>query len=162
MSAVPRKAHDKEAQLHSIDRWIGYRWGLIATRMGALAAEEYVGKYKLTTSVWRAMAVIARHEPLSAATLCQHSRLDPPKASRAIEALVKRKLLSRRKDPSDERRAILTLTATGRAIYRDLEKAIDRLEIELTSTLSASEKKALWSCAAKLDIELARFKMRAE
>ena len=158
---APKQTDDKEAQRRSIDRWIGYRWGLIVTRMGALAAHEYVGKYKLTTSVWRALAVIARYEPLSAATLCQHSRLDPPKASRAIEALVKRKLLSRRKDPTDERRAILTLTARGRAIFQDLEQAIDRLEDEITSTLTPAEKKALWSCAEKLDIALARISSEA-
>ncbi len=163
MAAVQKNADDmKDAQIRPIDRWIGYRWGLIVTRMGALAAEEYVGKYKLTTSVWRALAVIARYEPLSAATLCAHSRLDPPKASRAIEALVKRKLLSRRKDPADERKAILTLTVRGRTIYRDLEQAIDRLETELTATLSPAEKQALWSCAAKLDAELARFRLQAK
>lgn len=139
-----------------LEHWVAYRFGLIATRLGAIAAPAYQARHKLSTSAWRAMAVVARFEPLSAAMLSQHSRLDPSKVSRAIETLVARRLLTREKDPIDQRRAVLRLTARGRQIYSDVETTAVRLEREMTATLTAAEHKALWSALDKIDEQVAR------
>jgi DNA-binding MarR family transcriptional regulator len=147
----PRRANAKALPL---DLWVGYRFGLIATRIGAIAAKQYTKRYKLTTSLWRALAVVARFEPLSASGLSEHSRLDPPKVSRAIDGLVERKLLLRRTDKSDERKAVLTLTARGRAIYEDVAMFVTELETGLLSPLTAAEHKALWSALSKIDKQL--------
>ncbi|MGA2552317.1 MAG: MarR family transcriptional regulator [Burkholderiaceae bacterium] len=140
--------------LRPLDYWIGYRFGLIATRVGVLAARQYRAKHRLTTPLWRVLAVVARFEPLSASTLSEHSRLDPPKVSRAIERLVERKLLLRRTDKADERRAVLTLTARGRAIHDDIAAYVTALEDRISSTLNASEERTMWTILAKLDKQL--------
>jgi DNA-binding MarR family transcriptional regulator len=139
-----------------LDRWVSYRFGLIATRLGAIAAPTYLGRYKLSTSAWRALAVVARFEPLSAAMLSEHSRMDPSKVSRAIETLVRRKLLTREKDPADQRRAVLRLTARGREMYSNIESIVFRLETEATGTLNAAERKALYSALDKIDAQIAK------
>lgn len=155
MSAATTEKTKSEKPL-PLDRWVSYRFGLIATRMGAIAAPAYLGRHKLSTSTWRALAVVARFEPLSAAMLSEHTRLDPSKVSRAIETLVRRKLLTRDKDPADQRRAVLRLTARGREMYSDIEATVVRFEAEMTSTLSAPEKKALRSALDKIDAQVAR------
>mgnify|MGYP001599095104 CR=1 FL=1 len=155
MSAVTTEKAKSEKPL-PLDRWVSYRFGLIATRMGAIAAPVYVGRHKLSTPTWRALAVVARFEPLSAAMLSEHTRLDPSKVSRAIETLVRRKLLTRDKDPADQRRAVLRLTARGREMYCDIESIVVRLEAEMTATLDAEEKKALRSALDKIDAQIAR------
>ena len=139
-----------------LDRWVAYRFGLLATRMGAISIKSFVGPHNLSTSAWRAMAVVARFEPLSAASLSEHTRLDPPKISRAIEALVRRKLLTRQKDPTDQRRAVLRLTAQGRTMYRTIEAGVVAFEKEATATLSAAERRALWSALDKIDEQVSR------
>jgi DNA-binding MarR family transcriptional regulator len=142
-----------------LDHWVSYRFGLIATRMGAIAAPTYVGRHKLSTSTWRALAVVARFEPLSAAMLSEHTRLDPSKVSRAIETLVRRKLLTREKDPADQRRAVLRLTARSRAMYCDIESTVVRLETEMVATLNAVERRALRSALDKIDAQVAKHRM---
>lgn len=142
-----------------MDRWISYRFGLIATRIGAIAAPTYKARHKLSTPAWRALAVIARFEPLSAAGLSEHTRLDPSKVSRAIETLVGRDLVTRDKDPSDQRRAVLRLTRQGRATYVDIAATAVRLETEMTATLSAAERKILWSALEKIDAQVSKYRV---
>lgn len=153
MSEVTGAKKKAEKQL-PLDRWVAYRFGLIATRIGALAAPAYQEHHKLSTAAWRSLAVVAHLEPLSAATLSEHSRMDPSKVSRAIETLVGRKLLTREKDPADQRRAVLRLTQKGREIYADVSASATRLEHEVTATLTAAERKALWTVLDKIDEQI--------
>jgi DNA-binding MarR family transcriptional regulator len=156
---TPRNA---EPPCRPLDQWVAYRFGLIAARMGVIGQQAYQGQYKLSTSAWRAMAVVARYEPCSAAELSSHSRLDPPKVSRAIEVLTERKLLQRNRDPLDQRRAVLTLTAKGREMYTDISTQVERTESFMVSTLTATEAKALWSAVAKIDAQIAKYGLLPE
>ena len=153
MSAATSPKKKTELPL-PLDRWVAYRFGLIATRIGTLAMPAYREHHKLSTSAWRALAVVAHFEPLSAAMLSEHSRLDPSKVSRAIETLVGRKLLTRQKDPADQRRAVLRLTPRGREIYTDVSTTATQLEREMTATLTAVEWEALWALLDKIDEQI--------
>lgn len=139
-----------------IDRWIAHRCAQIANRVGAMLIPEHGGRHQLSANEWRALAVIARFEPLSAATLSENARLDPSRVSRAIEALVGKQLITRGKDPIDQRRALLQLTPRGRTIYGDIASSVRALEQEMVATLTASEQRALWSAFDKIDRQIAR------
>lgn len=154
---TPRNV-DADSPCRPLDQWVAYRFGLIAARMGVIGQHAYQGRHKLSTSAWRAMAVVARYEPCSAAELSSHSRLDPPKVSRAIEVLTERKLLQRNRDPQDQRRAVLTLTPKGREMYNDISTQVERTESFMTSTLTATEAKVLWSAIAKIDTQIANYR----
>ena len=149
-------AGDTVPPARPLDLWVAYRFGLIATRMGVMGQQAYKERHKLSPSAWRAMAVVARFEPCSAAELSSHSRLDPPKVSRAIEALVARRLLKRSKDPVDQRRAVLSLTPAGRAMFNDVAAHVERNEAFVVATLTARENKVLWDVVAKIDDQIAR------
>jgi DNA-binding MarR family transcriptional regulator len=151
-------ADSHEPPCRPLDQWVAYRFGLIAARLGVIGQHNYQSRHKLSTSAWRAMAVVARFEPCSAAELSNHSRLDPPKVSRAIEVLTDRKLLKRIKDPQDQRRAVLTLTAEGRKMYDDIAAQVERTEAFVVSTLTAQEAKLMWSAVAKIDAQIALFR----
>jgi DNA-binding MarR family transcriptional regulator len=143
-----------------LELWVGYRFGLLATHIGAMLQPVTQGKHKLSTSSWRVMAVVARYEPCSAAVLSSHSRLDPSKVSRAIEVLVDRKMLRRRKDPEDQRRAVLTLTPLGRRTYEDCATHVRLNEAYYTATLTAAERKAMWSAVDKMEALIAQLALK--
>lgn len=138
-----------------LDQWIGYRCGLIASRLGAFVAPIYIQRHHLTTPTWRALAVVARFGPLSASTLAEHSSSDASKVSRAIDALVQSKLLTRKKDPADKRRALLKLTARGQTIYNDIDRIVSRIENRLIEVLSVQEKAAFMLALGKIDQQIA-------
>ncbi len=137
-----------------LDAWISYRFGLIAARLGGVGESVYAPRHRLTTSSWRALAVVARHESCCASELSAHSRLNPSKVSRAIDLLVERKLLNRRKDPVDQRRAVLTLTSRGRKTYDDIARTVSCCEAELVAGLTDAERRSLWRIVSKLESRL--------
>lgn len=143
----------KEATI-PLEQWIGYRFGLVAARLGNYVAQMYSSRHDLTIPAWRSLAVIARYQPLTAKQLATLTSSDAFKVARAIELLVRRGLIRRDVDKEDRRRASLNLTAEGRKVYRDIEKFTVRVERELIAGLDESELTILRRSLDKLDRQL--------
>ncbi len=137
-----------------LENWTGYRFGLLATRLGNFIAPMYASRHGLTMPAWRSLAVIARYQPLTAKQLATLTSSDPFKVARAIELLVRRGMIDRELDKSDRRRASLRLTADGRKVYKDIEKFVVRVERELMTALDAHEIAVLRQSLDKLDLKL--------
>jgi DNA-binding MarR family transcriptional regulator len=137
-----------------LEHWIGYRFGLVAARLGNYVAQMYASRHDLTIPAWRSLAVIARYQPLTAKQLATLTSSDAFKVTRAIELLVRRGLIRRDVDKEDRRRASLSLTAEGRKIYKDIEKFTVRIERELTAALDEGELTMLRRSLDKLDRQL--------
>jgi DNA-binding MarR family transcriptional regulator len=137
-----------------LENWIGYRFGLVATRLGNFVAPMYASRHNLSQPAWRCLAVIARYQPLTAKQLASLTSSDAFKIARAIDLLVRRGLIRRDADKTDRRRASLSLTAEGRKIYKDIDKFMARVERELTATLDPGELAALRKSLDKLDRQL--------
>ena len=137
-----------------LDNWIGYRFSIISVRLGEFVAQMYASRYDLSMPAWRSLAVIARHQPLTAKQLGMLTSSDAFKVARSIELLVRRGLIHRNVDKADRRRANLRLTADGRKIYNDIEKFVVKVESRLTATLSETERQTLGRVLDKLDHQL--------
>jgi DNA-binding MarR family transcriptional regulator len=140
-----------KAPVIPLEHWIGYRFSRIAARVGNYVAQMYVTRHDLTMPAWRCLAVIARYQPLTAKELATLTSTDAFKVTRAIELLVRRKLIRRDVDKEDRRRASLSLTAEGRTVYKDIEKFTMRLEQELTAEFDQAETAMLRQILDKLD-----------
>ncbi len=134
-----------------LENWLGYRFGLVAARLGNFIAPMYASRHNLAIPAWRSLAVVARYQPLTAKQLATLTSSDAFKVTRAIELLVRRGLIRRDVDKSDRRRASLRLTAEGRKVYNDIEKFVVRVERELTAALDAGELATLRQSLDKLD-----------
>ena len=122
-----------------LEHWIGYRFSLIAARLGNYVAQMYKVRHDLTMPAWRSLAVIARYEPLTAKELANRTSSDAFKVTRAIELLVRRGLIRRDVDKKDRRRASLQLTAQGRKVYKSIEAFSTRIERELVAAFDEHE-----------------------
>jgi len=140
-----------KAPVIPLEHWIGYRFSRIAARVGNYVAQMYVTRHDLTMPAWRCLAVIARYQPLTAKELATLTSTDAFKVTRAIELLVRRRLIRRDVDKEDRRRASLSLTAEGRTVYKDIEKFTMRLEQELTAEFDQAETAMLRQILDKLD-----------
>lgn len=155
-----RKTEDRRRSMKSkeatipLEQWIGYRFGLVAARLGNYVAQMYASRHDLTIPAWRSLAVIARYQPLTAKRLATLTSSDAFKVARAIELLVRRGLIRRDVDKEDRRRASLSLTAEGRKVYKDIEKFTVRVERELIAGLDESERTTLRRSLDKLDHQL--------
>jgi DNA-binding MarR family transcriptional regulator len=137
-----------------LERWISYRFGLVAARMGEVMASRYVAPHELPMPAWRSLAVIARFGPLSAGELGAKTSSDPYRVVRAIDLLVKRGLITREPDPEDRRRARLELTPAGREVHDEIEKGAIANEACLRAGLSTDEVKTLERLLRKIDAQV--------
>lgn len=138
-----------------LERRITYRFALIASQMGSALAPSHIERYGISMAAWRVLAVIARHESISATELAERTSNDPFRVSRALVTLTEKKLISRKADPKDRRRASLRLTASGRAAHQDIAGMLGRIESAVLSGLTAREKVMLFGLLDKIDMKVA-------
>ncbi|CAN5566807.1 hypothetical protein BH20ACT15_BH20ACT15_01610 [soil metagenome] len=97
-------------------------------------------------------------EPLSVKSLAERLDVSLPSASRAVEDLNRRKLVTRTEDPEDRRVKRVSLTAAGRRISDTVLAARLRGLERFATGLSAVERRKL---AAALDVLLERDEIAA-
>jgi DNA-binding MarR family transcriptional regulator len=100
---------------------------------------------------WRSLAVLGRYGAMSAQEVGERTAMDKVRVSRAVTRLAGRRLVTRRTDPTDRRRAILDLTAEGREIYEQIVPLALAVEAELMADLTAAERAALDAAIRKLE-----------
>lgn len=85
---------------------------------------------------------VGKYPGVSAGQLAGLLHIDPGTASATLKRLEDKRMIERRRDPRDKRRAALGLTARGRQIDRPaegtVEDAAERILTELTATETAS------------------------
>jgi DNA-binding MarR family transcriptional regulator len=87
---------------------------------------SYKSAYGMTRTQWRVLANLGKFGAMTARDICTLSHIEKTKVSRAVAALETDGLLTRHTSPQDRRAEILSLTAKGTSVFRDLgQRAID-------------------------------------
>ena len=81
---------------------------------------SYKSAYGMTRTQWRVLANLGKFGAMTARDICAISHIEKTKVSRAVSALEAEGLLARNPSPQDRRAEILSLTAPGEAVFRDL------------------------------------------
>ncbi len=99
-----------------------YRFAIYAGYYAGFLASMYRPRYRLSTSEWKVMAVLGVQAPLSATQAGKRTSLEPAKVTRAVDTLVSKGFVSRRQDQEDRRRVILSLSAKGTGVFREIDR----------------------------------------
>lgn len=126
-----------------LDRFLPYRLSVLTNVVSSTIAEAYQRRFGLSIPEWRVLAVLARHPGLSATEVARLTRMDAVAVSRAVARLLAAQRLRRKTARDDRRRSVLAVTATGRAVYREVAPLALGYERELLATLGAEERAAL-------------------
>lgn|GEM_PF-274083 len=97
----------------------------------------------ITLPQLRVLAYLQDHAGISLSELAEHLGFLPSSASKVVDQLVTRGLIMRQDDPSDRRRAVLTITPDGRIILCLSRKAILPFLGDRLATLSTGERATL-------------------
>jgi DNA-binding MarR family transcriptional regulator len=92
-------------------------------------------RLSLSMPQFGAVVYLRHHEGASLSELAAYLGLTPPSASKLVDGLVAREMVSREPHRADRRRLMLTLTAEGRGVMRAAREAAVS---ELATTLSGS------------------------
>lgn len=107
------------------------------------AINDRVGLHGLTTLQYTTLSVIGVGGELSNAQLARRSYMTPQAMSEVIEALEAKGLIRRDPHPNHRRIYPATLTAKGRKVLGECDRAVDELEERMLRDLSPRERAAL-------------------
>jgi DNA-binding MarR family transcriptional regulator len=139
---MPKKKKHQSGVL-MLERFLPYRLSVASNRVSELIAGSYRTRFGLTVTEWRIMAVLGEYPGVSAEEVCRRTETEKSILSRAVTRMLQRELITRSFSTSDKRRSVLTLSASGRAIYDELVPLAYNFEKQLLSCFSKSERKQL-------------------
>jgi DNA-binding MarR family transcriptional regulator len=139
----------------ALEQFVPFRLAVLSNRMTRAVARVYSRKFRLSAPEWRTMAVLGRYGAMAASSVVDRTAMDKVRVSRSVARLQRLGHITRRTDPEDRRRAILDLTASGLAVYRQVVPLVLAIETELLAELSPEERSTLQSAIAKLEARVA-------
>lgn len=135
--------------------FLPFRLNRLAAEVSAALAVEYQERYRLDVPGWRILATLGfRGDACTAQFIAQCTRTHKSTISRAVTALLARRLIERVENEDDRREFRLRLTDEGRGLYQQLVPRLKRKEDEIMSCLSAQERTALAATLGKIERHL--------
>jgi len=94
---------------------------------------------KITALQYTALTVLERNDGISAAQLARNSFITAQSMADLVGTLQRRGFIDRRKDPTNGRRLLITLTDEGRALLAHHEAEVRKLEERMLNGMSSRE-----------------------
>lgn len=104
---------------------------------------RYGEEYDLSINEWRVVMLLAAHPGLSTSDIAVRSGMLLMNVSRAVRRLERMKRVKRAPDPADGRRALLTLTTRGQALFDRIAPGAHRGEQAVRALLDPREEAEL-------------------
>lgn len=98
---------------------------------------------------------LAHREPCSPGDLSRELAIDPGQLSRALQALQRRQLVSRKTSGSDKRQVDIVLTAKGRTTFKELDKRSQTFAVDTLAQLPAERRAKLVAAMSQIEQALA-------
>ncbi len=126
-----------------LDRTLTYRLHQLHKLTDSDSQQAYPERTGLSMSNGRCLSTIGSFEPLSVKELAEKANLDKGQASRAAQALVEQGLVCKADHPGDGRGVVLTLTASGRKVFKNAMRMIAERNEEIFGCLTEREQASL-------------------
>lgn len=136
-----------------IDELLLYRLSRLLAVGGAKVIRLCEGGLGITWREWRVIASLRPGVSMLSSELARHTHLDRARTSRAISSLLGKKLIDRKSEPNDHRKARVCLTEKGVGIYHAFFPVVAELNAHLVQGLSAQELKVLDKALAMMQTE---------
>jgi DNA-binding MarR family transcriptional regulator len=122
-----------------------------ASKVSTLGARMTARHMPLTArSDFAVLAALEEYGPLSQADLGRRLGLDRNDVSGVVTRLASGRHVDRQADPSNRRRNVVTLTASGRRYLEEIQRHADAAQDELLAGLGPAERRQLNELLAKL------------
>ena len=153
--AGSRESQDRKGSRLDLFRFVPFRLNRLAAEVSAELSGEYQQRYGLDIPEWRVLATLGfRDDACSAQYIAHCTRTHKSTISRAVTALMRRRLVERVENEDDRREFALRMTRKGKALYEELIPRLLRKEREILSCLSAQERKDFAHMLGKIESSL--------
>lgn len=134
-----------------LEHYVPYRLSVLSNRVSGMIARAYKDKFALSVTEWRIMAVLGEYPGSSADQISRRTQTEKSLISRALQRLLKRRLVKRQTNLEDRRRQHLQLTKTGQDIYRQVVPISLSYEKELLACFNDRERASFNKLIDKLN-----------
>ena len=129
---------------------------LLQAREAAMARfRPMLRTHDLTEQQWRVLRVLAAWPGSDAGEIARRSLLLGPSLTRILQHFEARRVLARRADNDDQRRAVFTLTAKGRRLFAAVAPDAERLYAGIAQAFGSAELETLYALLARFCAALA-------
>lgn len=122
-----------------LDRYLPYRFTVLAGRLSAELAKQYKIKYGISMPEWRVLLNVGYADDLSVRDIEKRVSLEKSKVSRAVAKLEAKGHLIKQIDSDDRRLLKLTLTKQGADLLSELIPIAEVFQSELNDILGDHE-----------------------
>lgn len=130
--------------------YVTFKIDVVNERAKAIASKVYEQKVGLSLRELRLMRFIATQPGLTVTRLVEQTHIEKTLTSKALAALVKRKLVLRAIDPQDARQTNLYLTTEGIDKVKTADVVGRHMETNMMSVLTEAETETLKHCLEQL------------
>ncbi len=124
--------------------WLSFRTNFIAHHFNQPLYDWITRRYKLTAPEHVVLYALGLKEGITADDIAASSARPKNTLSRAVNSLLRKKLVLRKQDQADRRRLSLYLTRSGRRIFEDtVPRLVAREQAMMAGVLTPSEQQAL-------------------
>ena len=142
----------------TIRELLSYRLHQVANLLSKGAEMRYRREFGVSLWEWRTVALLGgAGEPQSLNDLARAAAMDKGQMSRVVSGLTKRDIICREADANDARGIRLSLTRSGKRLYRKLIGAAAERNSAFLGCLSAQERACLEKAMTKLAREARSF-----
>ncbi len=137
----------------TIDDMLLYLLWTIQANAGRAVVQLCETEFGVSRREWRVLAHLAGREGLQPSELALRTGLDRARTSRALTALVQKRLVQRIPRPGNRREVMLQLTDDGRALYARLLPRVADVQSQLLSVLGEQEVDQLSDMLGRLALQ---------
>jgi DNA-binding MarR family transcriptional regulator len=132
-----------------VDTYLGYLLGQ-ANHALYKDFDAQVRAAGLSSIEWRVLATLHDSEALTVSDLANEVLSKQPTVTKLVQRMAEQKWVVLHACPTDQRRTLVSATATGRRLVKPLVEAARQHEARMLRTLGASEKAALRKLLEKI------------
>jgi DNA-binding MarR family transcriptional regulator len=144
-------------------KFVPFRLNRLAAEVSSALSAEYQVRYGLDIPEWRVLATLGFRDGACSAQYIAHcTRTHKSTISRAVTALMRKRLVERVENAEDRREYRLRMTRKGQALYDELVPRLLRKEQAILSCLSAQERKDFAHLLGKIEASLDLVQTSAE
>jgi DNA-binding MarR family transcriptional regulator len=126
--------------------FLPYLLNMAAEESGLRFQAAYKDRYGMLRTEWRVLFHLGRYGDMTAKDVCDRARIHKTKVSRAVAKLEERRFLKRTEVEADRRHAILRLTSSGQAAYKDLSETAHAYDRVLSADFTEEEQLIFRKC----------------
>jgi DNA-binding MarR family transcriptional regulator len=147
---VKRKKGNRNGELQTFRTLASFRLHVLARLSERFYEQYYKREFGLPLLECRLIGITGGFGQVSFKRACEEANLDKSHASRLVNHLIKRGLVQKVSNPSDQRSVMLSLTRAGRDTHRALHAAADELCARWLSVLSVEQRRTFETCLVVL------------